>query len=511
MKKNTVKPFLVCTIDVGAHAARMLLAQVADRKSFEVIETLEQPVPIGADVFRTGKISAKTIKVLCEIFRSFRLKMDEYGVNLCKAVATSAVREASNSDIFLERIEHASGIKLQTFEGIDGARLDYLTVSRYVKDKYHFDARKMLIADIGTGACQISAYDKGEISFTETIRTGTLRVLEEMSANISSAAVRALLAPFVTKSFSQLDHISHDLKSEGIVVMGSSVRALAVMTGLLKKGSMIINMSKEKFELLSKESTKKDVRELSETYGISPEIAQAVAPCCLIIDYLFKVTGAKELIVPMTSTKDALLLDFIHELLGCGEDYFLLQITAAVKNMARKYRCLNDYTEAVVCYSKELFVKLETLHGLPASDALLLSLAAYLHKCGLFINNQGYHKHSYYLISSSEIPGINRKQLQIAALTARYHRKSMPKTAHVEYMGLCGEDRRIVNKLAAILRLACGMAEACDGYKKFSTEMEEETLTIEFKEKPGKVFDIKTIQKSSDLFSYVFSRTLTVS
>lgn len=509
--KEEIKPFLVSTIDIGAHAARMLIAQVSGKKTVELIEDLEQPVPIGADVFRSGRISSKTVRVLCDIFRNFRMKMDEYGVTLCKAVASSAVREASNAEVFLERIEHASGIKLQIFEGIDGARLDYLTVNRYVKDEFKFNSRKMLIADIGTGACQVSAYDKGEISFTETIRTGTLRVLEEMSANISSAAVMSLLSPFVKKAFGQLEHISHDLKSDGIVAMGSSVRALAALAGPMKKSTMIISISREKFDEILKKSVRKDVGELSEKYNVAPEIAQAVAPCAIIIDYLFRVTCAKELIVPMTSTKDALLYDYIHELLGKGEDYFLPQITAAVKNLARKYRCLDDYTESVVRYSRELFKFLEPVHGLQSKDGLLLSFAAYLHKCGLFINNQGYHKHSYYLIAASEIPGINRKQLHIAALIARYHRKSLPKPAHLEYMALGHEERTRVCRMAALLRLACGMAEACDGYKDFSIEIGEDNVALAFTENPGKTFDPRLIQKASDLFTYVFSRALTIS
>lgn len=504
------KPFLVSTIDVGAHAARMLIAQVSDKKKVELIEDLEQPVPIGADVFRSGRISSKTVRVLCEIFRNFRMKMDEYGVTLCKAVASSAVREASNAETFLERVEHASGIKLQIFEGIDGARLDYLTVMRYVKDEFKFDSRKMLIADIGTGACQVSAYDKGEISFTETIRTGTLRVLEEMSANISSAAVMSLLSPFVKRAFGQLEHISHDLRSDAIVAMGSSVRALARLAGPVKKKTMIISISRDKFDEISKKSVKKDVGELSEKYNISPEIAQAVAPCAIIMGYLFRVTGAKELIVPMTSTKDALLHDYIYELLR-NDDYFLPQITAAVRNMARKYRCFDDYTEAVEHYSRDLFDLLEPMHGLPAKDRLLLSFAAYLHKCGLFINNQGYHKHSYYLIAASEIPGINRKQLHIAALVARYHRKSLPKPAHTEYMALSHDERTRVCRMAALLRLACGMTEACDGYKKFSVEIGEDSTVLEFAENTDRSFDSRIIQKASDLFTYVFSRTLAIS
>ena len=83
--------------------------------------------------------------------------------------------------------------------------------------------------------------------------------------------------------------------------------------------------------------------------------------------------------------------------------------------------------------------------------------------------------------------------------------------AHLEYMALAHDERMRVCKMAALLRLACGMAEACDGYKNFSIEIGEDGVVLEFIENTGKSFDPKTIQKASDLFTYVFSRVLTIS
>ena len=78
-------------------------------------------------------------------------------------------------------------------------------------------------------------------------------------------------------------------------------------------------------------------------------------------------------------------------------------------------------------------------------------------------------------------------------------------------MTLGNVERSSVCKMAALLRLACGMAEACDGYKKFSIEIGEDSVLLEFIENTGKTFDAKTIQRASDLLTYVFSRTLTIS
>lgn len=507
MAQNDKDPILMATIDVGAHAARMLIAQVCRDRSFEVLEDLEQSVPLGANVFQRGRISNKAIRLLCEIFQNFKQKMDEYGVELYKAIATSAVREASNSDIFLERIEHASGIKLEVFEGIDGARLDYLTVNKDLQTYFDFNKKKMLIADIGTGATQISVYDKGQICFTETIRVGTLRILKEMPAQLSSTSVNHALGPFVSKAFNELEHISYDLKTDGIVAMGSSVRAAALISGKIKKNQKALSITKKSFEEIFTIATSLSSEELAKTYKTSFEMAEAVAPCCLIMNHLFNLTGAAEIIIPMTSTKDALLLDYMNEILD-KHDYFSSQILAIARHIARKYKCIDSYTENVVKYSEEIFKRTESLHGLSEKELLLLKLAAYFHTIGLFINNKAYHKHSYYLISNTDIPGITGKQRKIAALTARYHRKAFPKPAHMEYMTLDQKSKSTVNKLASILRVACGIATSYEGYKKFYLKIKEENVEIKIKEEAGASFDRDALEKSASFFNYIFSKRI---
>ena len=69
-----------------------------------------------------------------------------------------------------------------------------------------------------------------------------------------------------------------------------------------------------------------------------------------------------------------------------------------------------------------------------------------------------HHKHSYYLIANSEIFGLNRDEIEMVAQIARYHRRSGPKPSHLEYMSLPRESRVVVNKLAAILRVADALA-----------------------------------------------------
>jgi exopolyphosphatase/guanosine-5'-triphosphate,3'-diphosphate pyrophosphatase len=367
----------------------------------------------------------------------------------------------------------------------------------------------MLIADVGTGACQVSMYNCGELCFTETIRTGTLRILEEMPSAMSGPGMSQVLAPFVSKSFSELEHMSHDLSAKGLVAMGSSVRAFASLSGQLKPRQRVVRITRKTFNEMYIMAMKQSIEEMAGQYNINTEMAEAIVPCCLILDHLFKLTSAGELIVPMTSTKDALLIDYINETLN-EKDYFSNQIISVVKRIAEKYMCLDSYTDNVVSYSERLFKKLTNLHGLGEKELFLLKLAGYLHKTGLFINNRAYHKHSLYLIMSSEIPGITNEERQIVALIARYHRKAFPKTSHLDYMSLSDRGKTVVNKLSAILRLACGFAGAFSVEKKFSVSVNEDEVVFKLENESDALMNSSYINQQSNLFSYVFAKQVII-
>ena len=82
-------------------------------------------------------------------------------------------------------------------------------------------------------------------------------------------------------------------------------------------------------------------------------------------------------------------------------------------------------------------------------------MAALLHDIGNYVNLRGHHKHSQYILSrrprSSASPATTWR---IVANVARYHRRATPQKSHLPYMALDRDTRVVVNKLAAILRLA---------------------------------------------------------
>ncbi|MBR2365334.1 MAG: hypothetical protein IKA79_09030 [Lentisphaeria bacterium] len=491
-EKNKGKKVPASVIDIGAHSARMLIAEVNFVSgSFTPLEELEMPVPLGSEVFRYARISDHSIHLLCGILNNYRRKMEEYGVLRCRAIATSAVREAENAEIFIERIFHSTGIRLSILEGADEARLDYIAIAgEKEKEKAFFHAERTMIADIGTGACQISGYDRGKLLFTETLKVGTLRALELMPGTVSATARRQYLADIINKSFAELEHISSDLGASTLIVLGSSVRGLlplldslpeAVFAGSAGKETHFPCFSARGFSLLCQEAEHADTARLCEKYAVSAEMAETISPCCVILDNLFHITGAEKMVIPMTSTKYLLLKDFIEQEQGREQkkqSLFDEQMKALLAGTAAKYRCYNDVTMRTASFAEYLFRRLESIHGLGERERKILHAAAMLHKCGLFINNQAYHKHSYYIIMNTQIPGLSLAERQLTALTARYHRKGLPKSLHPEFAVLTGEERSIVNKLAAILRISCALALTAATAENILLKVRKDRITV---------------------------------
>ena len=93
-------------------------------------------------------------------------------------------------------------------------------------------------------------------------------------------------------------------------------------------------------------------------------------------------------------------------------------------------------------------------HGLGDRERLLLQVAALLHDVGVYVSLRAHHKHSQYILASSQIFGLSDEETAVVSNIARYHRRGLPQRSHMPYVALDREDRMIVRKLASILRVA---------------------------------------------------------
>jgi exopolyphosphatase/guanosine-5'-triphosphate,3'-diphosphate pyrophosphatase len=192
--------------------------------------------------------------------------------------------------------------------------------------------------------------------------------------------------------------------------------------------------------------------ELVKHFHLDYQAAEALLPALEINLAIAETLKLASVHIPASEYEHGLLHDLLvsRDLTGA----FAVEVLRSARILAERYQSHPGHGQHVGNLCTRLFDELADLHQLSPHDALLLQVAAILHEVGTFVSPRAHHKHSEYIILNSEIFGLDRLDVTLVALIARYHRHSGPRLEHPSYAALSTDDRIRVSKLAAMLRVA---------------------------------------------------------
>jgi exopolyphosphatase/guanosine-5'-triphosphate,3'-diphosphate pyrophosphatase len=158
-----------------------------------------------------------------------------------------------------------------------------------------------------------------------------------------------------------------------------------------------------------------------------------------------------------------------------------------------------------------LFESLQPLHKLPASTGKLLEAAGHLHDIGHFVSDSSHHKHSYYLVANSDLPGFTDLERQTIALLCRYHRKSMPAPRHAVFQALDSETRRAVVMLSPLLRIADSLDRSHEQrVSDLRVEYRNGGITLELESSSDTDLETWAVERIADAFRETYQTGLAV-
>jgi exopolyphosphatase/guanosine-5'-triphosphate,3'-diphosphate pyrophosphatase len=508
--KETTATGPMAVIDIGSHSMRMEIAQFNAQGEKQILENPAHPLFLGSDVFTKGKVSAENIRHAVGILQDYSHLMKAYGVTKYRAVATTAVREAGNIDLFLNRIKFATGIEVAPLEPTEEIKLIFLAVKEAITKRFGMLNHNAVICSIGTGSTQFAFVEAGHLQSLQTLRFGTLRLVEEMFSDTNFRKLKDTLDPFIEDVVNNIARMAPTKRSDLFIVVGATPRSLVSIGRRQTRPVQIASMSRKNFSRIMDKIVGVPAAELSRKYQIADSVAMGLEPCCNLVDHLFQNSNAEKLIIPFINTRDIILKDFLR--VAAGEpDHFVEEIAFAARHIGEQYKYDARHAESVREISLQLFEKLQNLHNLPGQTRFLLEVAALLHDVGRFINDRQHHKHSYYIVKNSSLPGVTAAQQNLIAVLCRYHRRACPSASHTEYMSLPTDERVQVSKLAAILRLADALERAHhDRIKIRRTSLDEETLRLYIDPVQDLTLERLTIKRKSDLFTDTFGVNIEV-
>jgi len=446
-KKAT--PPRLAAIDVGSNAMRMQVAELLPGFVLKPIKSLRSPVRLGRDVFGNQAISEASLKKAVRALRSFSEWMDKLQVTQYTAVATSAAREASNQKQFLDTVRRESGVELQLLAGEEEARMVYMAVQR----RLPLGDRTVLVVDIGGGSVELILGQHGQVQALESLKMGTVRMLQRLGGASADFARRA--REYVEATRSWVDYWLNEQKVDVFVATGGNAEELGDLAQRLfhKPTNDVVDQSELDHIVGLLESM--TVEERQKKLDLRVDRADVLLPALIVLQSLMRQLGSDTLVIPHVGLKDGLLEDLRFQALGQRPDGLdRQQVLSSVLQLGRKYDFDEAHARKVTELSLQLFDPLQPVHKLTPTHRLLLEAAAWLHDVGKFISFSAHHKHSHYIIASSPLVGLSEPQRALVAAITRYHRKAEPGLQHEFFRNHSPEERVLISKLSAMLRLA---------------------------------------------------------
>jgi exopolyphosphatase/guanosine-5'-triphosphate,3'-diphosphate pyrophosphatase len=259
------------------------------------VNLVRVPLRLGFDVFEQKKIGREKEEMILNTIKAYKLLMDAYGVSYCKAAATSAMRDAANSNEIIARVKKETGINIEVITGDTEASLIYENHIAENLDKEH----TYLYIDVGGGSTELTFFANGKLIFKRSFNVGTIRLLKNQVDDFLWSEMK--------------DFVKRETKPyRNIVAIGSG--------GNINK---IFSLSKRKegkplpLQLLKdfyKEFSNFSVADRIRIYKLREDRADVIVPALFIYINVMRWADIEEIYVPKIGLADGLIQHLYDEL-----------------------------------------------------------------------------------------------------------------------------------------------------------------------------------------------------
>ena len=501
-------------IEIGSTGIRLLVADITASGDWAVVDRAERALALGRDVFTAGVITRESLLQCLTILNRYREILAGWGIpdERVSVVGTSAIREAKNRDIFLDRVAVKTGFRVHVVDGIEENRLMYLLVEHALSTApdWSFETNS-IIMDVGGGSTEIMLLKEGRMVAAHSFRMGTVIIERQIKAMMGSEHdMRRFLHEYMRTTAENLNNELRMSEIQQLVAIGSDARLVARSIGT-QVTELLAVISRDAFVSFTEQVSRYSVEEIVQRFRLGYSDAESLVPGLLGYTYLLEMTAAETVLVPFLSIREGLIISRLSGADNQVNEAFYLQVIASAVNLGRKYHMDDEHSRYVTRIALKLFDSLKSELSLNRHARLLLETAAILHDVGFYIRPGDHHLHGQYIVANSDIFGLTREDIHIVANLVRYHRGENPSPAHSEYASLPRTDRTMVLKLSALLRVADALDRGHSQHiEDFDVELTRDTLFLRARGTHHITLERLALDEKAGLFEDVFGYKLVV-
>jgi exopolyphosphatase/guanosine-5'-triphosphate,3'-diphosphate pyrophosphatase len=501
---------------------------------------------LGASVFESGNIAPEAMTATLRALKRFQRTVQAHGVNQIRVVATAALRDARNAAAFQAWVKAETGWNMEIISGLEEGRLIHLGVMGLGASSGEPGVGgRVLLVDLGGGSCEITLSEHKRIKETISLPLGAVRLTEEfLSTDPPPEEGLARMGQFIAR---ELRRAQRKIQPVDVsLVIGTSGTAAALSEACADAAQAAGKASKRSPDRAASKTggqpqpakaggggrsavtagmiPTRAVRKLATRIagmtlvereavpGIGPRRAEIIVAGASVFAELLDSFGLPGFRYSALGLRDGILAQMLAEqdARAAAHREFEHARWESVLATARRYGVDPKQAEPVRGHALQLFRELKALHELPAEYENWLAAAALLRDTGKFINHQGHHRHTQYIVSSSEIYGYTRLQRTLVSAIARYLGKSRPQPGDRALRNIPAEEHKNVHRAVVLLRLAVALnQDRASDVLRVAAKVYPKRVYLEVEPgRTGAELELWSLRKEAGYFREVFGREL---
>jgi exopolyphosphatase/guanosine-5'-triphosphate,3'-diphosphate pyrophosphatase len=510
-------------IDIGSNSCRLKIAKVVSHQLRTLHEDREV-TRLGASVFATGLVSPEAMAATLRALKRFQRAVQLHGADQIRVVATSAMRDARNAAAFHAWVKAETGWNMETISGLEEGRL----IHHGILSGEPGTSGKVLLIDLGGGSCEITLSEHKRLKETVSLPLGAVRLTEEFLSLDPAppedlARMRRLIARELRRAHRRIQPgrlklviatsgTAAALSEACAAVLARSGKSTKSAKRSLRSGGSGTIAPATMVRKLAAKLSRMNLPEREAVVGIGPRRAEIIIAGAQVFAELLESFNLPGFRYSPLGLRDGILAQMLaaQDDRAAAHRQFEIERWESVVSTAERYGVDMRQAEPVRAHAVQLFRELQALHRLPPEYEDWLAAAAVLRDTGKFVNHQGHHRHTQYIVSMSEMYGYTQVQRTIVSAIARYQGKSRPQPGDRALRNIPAEQHKLVERAVVLLRLAVALnQDRASDVLDVVARVYPKRVYLELKPgRTGAELELWSLRKEADYFREVFEREL---
>lgn len=409
-------------IDIGSNSMRMVVLQKSSRFSFSLINETKSRVKISEGCYENnGNLQDIPMQRAYESLKSFLNISHALKSRKIICVATSALRDAPNSKVFISRVQKELGLNIKVIEGEKEAYYGGVAALNLLHDN------TFITMDIGGGSTEFSFIRDGKIEKSISLNIGTVRIKELFFNKDDIEGAKKNILDNLKKIF----ELGIEIPKK-VVGIGGSIRAFSKI--VMAKNDYPLDILhgytynvKDEVSLFNKIINARNNDDL-KSVGVKKDRFDTIKEGTFIFKTILDELNIKEVVTSGVGVREGV---YLTDLLRNSNHKFPENFNVSVRSLLDRFQIDEKQSAYLGSNAGKIFDVLKPMHNLDDKFRTLLVIASKLHSIGSTLNFYKSNDNAFDFILNGLNYDFLHKSRVVVAHTIKFSKKSLPSKSDI--------------------------------------------------------------------------------